>query len=76
MSSKTKFIWLTYYEHNRTFPEKSGTTGKRFLFNVDDISTVTPYDHSTKIVKKYTGVEIEVIESLVEIWELIKGPKS
>ena len=44
-----RFIELTYYNYNRTFPDMSVDTGKKFLQNVDDISSVTTYEHSTKI---------------------------
>lgn len=67
------FIKLTYYEHNKTFPEQSGSTGKQFLFRVEDISEVVPYENSTKIIKRYTDKSIEVVESMAEIEEKIKG---
>ncbi len=68
-----RLIELTYYEHDRTFPEKSGGTGKKFLLNTDDISTITPYEASTKIRFKYTGEIIEVCETVSEVKMKIKG---
>lgn len=68
-----RFIELTYYEHNRTFPEKSGGTGKKFFMNTDDISTITPYEKSTKVRHKYTNVVIEVVETYEVILAKLKG---
>lgn len=68
-----RFIELTYYKYNSFVPENSGSTGKRFLLNVDDISSVTPYEESTKIRYKYTGEIIQVTESLEEVKEKLKG---
>ena len=68
-----RFIELTYYNYNRTFPDMSVDTGKKFLQNVDDISSVTTYEHSTKIRLKYTAVVIEVVESLEVIKQKLRG---
>lgn len=67
------FIELTYYKRNSYVPEDAKPTTKQFLINVDDISTITPYEHSTKIRYKATGEEIEVCEGLEEITTKIKG---
>ena len=68
-----KFIELTYYKYNTIYPSDSGTTEKEFLLNSEDISTVTPYEGSTKIRFKYTGETIEVTETLEEIIVKLKG---
>ena len=66
-------IELTYYNYNRTFPDMSVDTGKKFLQNVDDISSVTTYQNSTKIRLKYTDVVIEVVEPLEVIKQKLTG---
>ena len=67
-----RFIELTYYEHNRTFPEKSGSVNKKFLLNTDDISSIVPYEKSTKI--RYKGGEyIEVCEKYEIVLKKMKG---
>jgi hypothetical protein len=67
------FIELTYYKRNSYVPEDAMATKKKFLINVGDISTITPYKESTKIRYKSTGEEFEVCESLPEIEEKING---
>jgi len=69
----SRFIELTFYEHNKTFPEKSGTSGKKFLLNTDDIGSVIPYKYSTKIRYKYTGECVEVSESYTIIFGKLKN---
>lgn len=73
-----KFIKLTYYNFNKSYPEKSKCTNKQFYLKADSISRLTSYIPtntqnnktspypSTKIVLEH-GEIIEVCQSMDEI---------
>lgn len=77
------FIQLTFYYYDKSFPEKSLCTKKKFWQKVSNISRITPYqayneasgrkslDSSTKIVLE-SGEIIEVCETVNEILDKIK----
>lgn len=67
---KYKFIKLNYYEHNKVFPEQSGSVGKVLYEYKNFIARLTPYKDSTKVHTTY-GDEYEVCESVEEIWKLM-----
>lgn len=63
-----RFMQLTYYVHNKTFPRQSHNTGKKFWLRVEHIEELTPYDpdgmnpnRCTKITMQ-GGRTIEVVE--------------
>jgi hypothetical protein len=72
MSKKTKhkYIELHYYEHNKVFPDQSGSVDKKIFERKSHIARLTPYINSTKIHTTY-GAEYEVCESVEEIWKLL-----
>lgn len=73
-----KFIKLTYYDFNKSYPEKSKCTNKEFYLKADSISRLTSYipmnteskktspHPSTKIVLE-NGEIVEVCQSMDEI---------
>lgn len=65
---KYQFIELNYYEHNKTFPEKSGRVDKVIYERKDCIARLTPYERSTKIHTTY-GSTYEVCELIEQIWK-------
>lgn len=67
---KYEYISLNYYEHNKTFPDKSGDVGKMFYERKSHIARLTPYKYSTKIHTTY-GATYEVCETVGEIWNKI-----
>ena len=69
---KYEYIELSYYEHNRTFPEKSGDVGKILYEQKSHIARLTPYIASTKIHTTYGDV-YEVCETAEEIWALMNS---
>jgi len=70
-----RFIELTYFERDTVYPDKSCDTGKTFLLNTDDISTLTQYGDSTKIRFKYSGGFVHVVESYAQIFEKLQHKK-